>query len=192
MLGGVDGDVFGKVTRLGRAAAEAVSRAIAGEMWDPYHASRCLDVLIAAANGIPSLPVALAELAGLRGSPLLARFAAENALQRIREASSGPKCTVLDLILRSVVERSILRGDLATQSILNCYCGEVLDRAILTGRGGFMDQHGPALLNEARGVLAPVALAAATILEARPDAKRLGLARSHADVTPDTNLLVGL
>lgn len=146
MLSGVDGDVFGRVTKLGRAAADAVARALAGESWDAFHASRCIDALLAAA---------------------------------------------LDLILRSAVERSILRGDFVLRSILERFCGQLLDRAVLTGRGGYIEDHGHASLDEARAILAPVASAAAAILEARPTAKRVGLARPHADLGPDTDLLGG-
>jgi hypothetical protein len=39
MLSGVDCDVFGKVSKLGRAAADAVARALDGEDWDPFHMS---------------------------------------------------------------------------------------------------------------------------------------------------------
>jgi hypothetical protein len=187
----VDGDVFGKVTKLGRAAADAVARAIGGESWDAFHASRCIDTLLIAADGIPSLVAIVAELAGLRGSPLLARFETEGALRRIREATLASGCTELDLILRSNVERSVLRGELALRTILERFFSQLLDRAILTGRGGFMENHGASQLAQARAVLAPVACGAAEALEARPTAKRLGLARPHADVTAETDLLGG-
>ena len=72
MVSSVDGDVFGRVTKLGRAAAEAVARAVAGESWDPFYASRFIDTLVGAADGIPSLATVVAELAALRRSPLLA------------------------------------------------------------------------------------------------------------------------
>jgi hypothetical protein len=191
MLSDVDGDVFGRVTKLGRAAAEAVARALAGESWDAFHASRCIDALVVAADGIPSLVIIASELAGLRNSPLLARLGTEDALQRIREATLGRGCTELDLILRSAVERSVLRGEFVLQSILERFCGQLLERTVLTGRGGFIEEHGHAAPNEARAVLAPVASAAAAILDARPTVKRLGLARSHADVGPNTDLLGG-
>jgi hypothetical protein len=69
--------------------------------------------------------------------------------------------------------------------------GSVLDRSILVGRAGFMEEHGPTQLDRARAILAPIAAAAAAVLEARSTAKRLGLSRAHADVTAQTNLLGG-
>jgi hypothetical protein len=188
---GVDGDVFGRVTKLGLATCEAVARAVAGEPWDAFHASKCIDTLLTAAGGIPSLIVVEAELAALRDSPLLARLGTEDALQRIRESTFGPGCTELDLILRSTVERAVLRGEFGMRVILEHFCAELLDRAALTSRGGFIEQYGHAQLDEARTVLAPVALAAAAGLERRPDAKRLSLARAHANLTPSSNLLGG-
>lgn len=189
MLSVVDGDVFGRVTKLGRAAAEGVARAINGAPWDRFHASRCIDRLLGAANGIPSLVTVIAELEVLRGSPLLARLEREGALQRIRQATLAEGCTELDLILRSTVERCILRDEFVLRPILQRFCEQLLDRAVLVGLAGFMEEHGPSRLHEARAVLAPVAAAAAAVLEARPTAKRLGLARAHADVTAETDLL---
>jgi hypothetical protein len=191
MLSDVDGDVFGSVTKLGRAAADAVWRALGGEPWDPFYASRCVDTLIDAADGLPSLVTVIRELAALRDSPLLAGVETEGALGRIRDATLASDCTDLDLILRSNVERSVLRGELRLERILDRFCRQLLDRAVLDGRGGFMEQYGTAHLKEARAVLLPVASAAAAALEARPTAKRLGLARSHADVTAETDLLGG-
>lgn len=185
----MDGDVFGKVTKLGRAAAEAVARAINGEPWDPFHASRCVDVLIAAAGGIPSLVDVVAEFEELHDAPLLARLQRDGALERIREASLQPGCTELDLILRSKAERCVLRGEFAIRPVLEGFCGQMLERAVLTGRGGFMEEYGSSQLDQARAVLAPEVSAAAAALEAT--AKRLDLARAHAAITVETNLLGG-
>ena len=187
----MDGDVFGSVTKLGRAAAEAVARAVNGKSWDPFHASKCVDTLITAADGIPSLVKLVAELEGLRNAPLLARVNVDGALQRIREASIQPGCTELDLILRSSAERFLLRGEFATRPVLEGFCRQLLDRAVLTGRAGFMEEYGSSQLEQARAVLAPVVSAAAAVLEARPSAKRLGLAAAHADITAETDLLGG-
>ena len=191
MLSVVDGDVFGKVTKLGRAAADAVARAVAGQAWDPFHATKCIDTLLVAADGIPSLVTVVTELAALRGSPLLARLETDAALQRIRDAVLTSGCTELDLILRSNVERSVLRGEFALRPILERFCEQLLDRAILVGRAGFMEEYGTAQLDSARAMLVPIAAAAAALLEERPTAKRLGLSRPHADVTAETNLLGG-
>lgn len=188
----MDGDVFGRVTRLGRAAAEAVARAIGGESWDPFYAERCIDDLIVAAGGIPSLIVVVGELGALRDAPLLARFQREDALRRIREATHASGSTELDLILRSSAERLILRGEFRLGAILERFFGQLLERSVLTGRGGFMEQYGSAKLDDARAVLVAVACVAAAALEARPTAKRLGLARPHAALTAETNLLGGM
>jgi hypothetical protein len=143
MLSVVDGDVFGRVTNLGRAAAEAVARAVGGASWDAFDASRCIDALLAAApDGIPSLVTVASELAALRDSPLLARVETDGALRRIHEATLASGSTELDLILRSHVVRSILHSEFALRTILDRFCGQLLERAILTGRGGFMEHYG--------------------------------------------------
>jgi hypothetical protein len=191
MLSVVDGDVFGRVTKLGRAASDAVARALSGASWDPFCASRCIDTLVVAANGIPSLGVVVAELKALHNSPPLAPLGRDGALQRIREATLASGCTELDLILRSNVERSILRGEFVLRPVLERFCGQLLDRAILVGRAGFMEDYGASRLDEARAVLAPIAVRAAAVLEARPTAKRLGLSRTHANVTAETDLCGG-
>jgi hypothetical protein len=186
----VDGDVFSRVSKQGRAAADAVLRTIRGEPWDPFHATRCIERLINGAKGIPSLRVVAAELAGLRQAPLLAPVAVDDALARIRSATlAEPGCTELDLVLRSNVERSVLRGDHQLRPILESFCGQLLERAVLTGRNGFMERNGLGLLARAHAVLAPVATAAAAALDARPSARRLRLSQRYANVTPTTNLL---
>jgi hypothetical protein len=166
----VDGDVFGKVGRLGRHAADALHRALDGERWEPFHASKCLDAAIARACGVPLLTVVRAELQGLRAVPLLARASVEGVLRRIREAAIGPNCGVLDLVLRSVTERALLRGEYETRTVL--------------------ERHGSAQLQAARGLLAPIAAAGADVLESRPHLKRLDLARAFK-VTTQTDLLGG-
>jgi hypothetical protein len=165
-------------------------RAIRGEPWDPFHATRCIERLINGAKGIPSLRVIATELACLRQAPLLASVEVDAALGRMRSATlAEPGCTELDLVLRSNVERSVLRGDHRLRPILESFCGQVLERAVLTGRNGFMERNGVELLAKAHAVLVPVALAAAAALDARPSARRLHLSQRYANVTPTTNLL---
>lgn len=192
MLPSMDGDVFGEVTKLGRAAADAVARALRGEPPDLYLAKRCLDALVAAAGGIPSLRVVLSELEQLREAPLFARFCREGALGRIRDASGLPGCTELDLVLRRNAERCLCRGELGARPLLERFFQDLLDRAVLTGRRGFIEEYGSSELEQARAVLAPVVAEAAAALAARPRTTRLGLAKPCADVTPETNLLEGV
>jgi hypothetical protein len=188
----VDGDVFSRVSKQGRAAADAVSRAIRGEPWEPFHAHRCIERLINGAKGIPSLRVVASELAALRDSPLLVPVVVEGALGRIRNATlTLAGCTELDLILGKNVERCVLRGEYRLRPILERFCGQLLERAVLTGRNGFMERNGIGLLTKAHAVLASVASGAAAALDARPSAQRLRLSRRYADVTPTTNLLGG-
>jgi hypothetical protein len=189
MLSGVDGDVFGKVSKLGRAAADAVARALAGEPWDPFHASRCMDALLTTARGIPTLIVVERELNALQSSPLLASLGIQDALDRVRAATLVEGCTELDILLRGAVESSVKRRDFEFRSVVERFCALMLDRCILTGRGGFMEQRGHAQLGEARALLAPTGSATAATLCARPDARRLGLARSHAKLGPQSDLL---
>jgi hypothetical protein len=191
MLNFVDGDVFGRVAKLGRAAARAVWLALDGGTWDAFLPSKCLDELFCATRGLPSLPVVVAEPTGLQDAPLLSRVGMEPAIERIRRATVGQDGSVLDLILGSVTERSILRGDYGTRGVLDRFFEELLGRAVLTGRGGFLEQHGSARLDQARTLLAPVAAAAAAVLNGRHGAKRLQLARPHANIGPDSDLLGG-
>lgn len=150
-----------------------------------------MERLINGANGIPSLRVIAAELAGLRQVPLLAHVEVDATLARIRTATLEPGCTELDLVLRSNVERFVLRGVYQLRPILESVCGQLLERAVLTGRNGFMERNGVGLLAKAHAVLAPVATAAAAALDARPSARRLRLSQRYANVTPTTNLLGG-
>lgn len=185
----MDGDVFGAVTRLGRDAADAVARALEGGIWDPFSAARCLDVLHAEAGGIPSLPGVLRELEALRTAPLLAHVHRDAAVERIGEVVRQAKGSTLDLILRSVAERSVLSGEYEPIRVLGRYCEVLLDSAIISPRGGFLETSGHSRKDEARALLSPVASAAAEKLATRPDARRLGLARPHADLRPDSDLL---
>jgi hypothetical protein len=185
----VDGDIFGAVTRLGRDAAEGISLAFEGAYWDPFLAARCLDVLHAEAGGVPSLAGVIQELEALCSTPLLAHTLREAAIERIDAVVRHANGTILDLILRSVAERSILRGEYDPVRVLGRYCETLLDRAIISSRGGLLEQAGRARRDEARSRLAPVAATAAEALLARPDSKRLGLAKEHARLQSDTDLL---
>jgi hypothetical protein len=193
MLRHMDGDIFGAVSRLGRDAAEGLVRAVHGDAWDPFLATRCMDVLVANADGIPSLPSVLEVLRDLQGSPLLAATLVEASVDRIADAVRQARGTLLDLMLRSVAERSILRGQYDPRAVLERFCAELLDRSIISGRGGFLElpDGGQAHRHEAMAIVAPVAARAAERLEARPDAKRLGLSRQHAHLVPESDLLGG-
>jgi hypothetical protein len=90
----VDGDVFSKVARPGRAAADAVMRALDGGMFDPFCAALCLDKLIAAAEGVPSLPGVLREVRTPDALPLFAGVLRENTGQRIASAVANAKGVV--------------------------------------------------------------------------------------------------
>jgi len=181
------------VSKLGRDAAEGVARAVHGESWDPFLAARCLEVLISKADGIKALPAVVDIFRGLQSAPLLAPTMIERAVESVGDAVRSAKGTILDLLLRSVAQRSILRGEHEPHRMLKQFCVELLDRAILSGRAGFLELElgGRARLNEALSILAPVAAQAAECLEARPDAKRLGLTRQHAQLEADTDLLGG-
>lgn len=186
----MDGDIFGAVTRLGRAAAEAVAHALDGGGWDRFSAFRCLDVLHAKAGGLPTLPGVLRELEDLRSAPLLAHSQRETALGRINHVHVNTDgVTTLDLILRSAAERSVLSGEYEPVQVLERHFQAVLDGAILSPRGGYFEIEGYGRQEEARLLLAPIAALAAEILARRPEARRLGLAQPHANIQADTNLL---
>jgi hypothetical protein len=183
--------VFGRVTKLGRAAADALARAIEGGRWDSFYAERCVDEMVVAAQGIPSLRPIASELAVLHASPLIAPFERDRALEATRDASRGPESTELDLILCRNAERFILRNEFELRPILEDAIRQMLERAVLAGRSGFMQMYGTSHVQEARTLLAPIVARAAAALERRPTAKRLGLARVHAKVTAETDLLGG-
>jgi hypothetical protein len=160
-----------------------------GADWSPFLGARCLDVLYQEASGVPSLPAVLRELETLRSAPLLARTLRETAVERIDDIVRRASGSTLDLILRSVARRSILSGEYDARRVVGRFCETLLDVAIISPRGGFIEQAGHARKDDARALLASVAAAAADVLVNRPDAKRLGLARPHAQIQPDTNLL---
>lgn len=189
----MDGDIFGAVTRLGRDAAEGVARAVHGDAWDPFLAARCLEVLVAKAEGIPSLPAVMDVLREINATPLLAATQVESSVERIGEAVREARGTELDLMLRSAAQRCLLRGEYQPQAVLQRFCSELLDRSIISGRGGFLElaNDGQARRDEAMAILGPVAAQAARVLEARPDARRLGLSRQHARLSPESDLLGG-
>lgn len=186
---GMDGDVFGAVSRVGRNAADALVRAVDGGVWDPFPASRCFDILINKANGVPSLPAVLRVLAELKASPLFAvlrDFAADRIDEAVRSAA---QTTILDLQLRAVAQSCVLQGRYDPSDILTQFCGQLLDRAIVTPRGGFIELVGAQRVGAAGEYLRPIAEQAAQVLLARPEAKRLQLARRHAQIDADTDLL---
>jgi hypothetical protein len=189
-LEGVDGDIFGAVTRLGRAAADAVVRALEGGRWDPFFAAHCLDDLHVKAGGIPTLPGVLRILEGLRATPLLAHSQREAAIERLNDVHRNTAgVTTLDLMLRAAAEKSIWSGEYDSVRVLERYCQSALDATIMSPRGGYLETQGHARKEDARTLLAPIAAAAAETLARRPAARRLGLAQPHANVQPDTDLL---
>ncbi|WP_437876374.1 hypothetical protein [Sorangium sp. So ce513] len=187
----MDGDIFSKVTRPGRAAGEAVLRALQGGAWDPFHAEQCVDILIETAGGVPSLASVLDEVRSLNKSPLFARLLADEASDRVDSTVTKLNGSVLDLILKAVTQKCILRGVLDEREILTRFVVEVLDHAIISCRGGVLDQHGDGQIAGVRALLRSVAVDAAAELLRRPDAKRLGLSHRHARITAETNLLEG-
>ena len=188
----MDGDIFGAVTRPGRAAAEALSRALEGGKWDPFFAANCLDILHAQAGGVPTLPGVLAVLEDLRSEPLLAHSQREAAIERINSVHRNTAgVTTLDLMLRSAAEKLIWRGEYNPVRVVESYSQAALDAAIMSPRGGYLEIEGHGRKEGARLLLAPIAAAAAEILVKRPAARRLGLAPPHANVQPNTNLLGG-
>jgi hypothetical protein len=120
---------------------------------------------------------------------LFSRFPGEDACGRIALIVAAAKGGVLDLILKNVAEKSIYQGTYGERAVLNRLVSAVVERGIVYGRDGLIEPCDSEQLNGACALLSPIATAAAEILQSRPDAKRLGLSRGHARVTPDTNLL---
>lgn len=135
----MDGDIFGAVTRLGRAAADAVVRALEGGKWDPFFAAHCLDDLHAKAGGVPTLPGVLRILEGLRAAPLLAHSQREAAIERLNDVHrNAVGVTTLDLMLRAAAAKSIWSGEYDSVRVLERYCQSALDATIMSLRGGYL------------------------------------------------------
>jgi hypothetical protein len=184
---GVDGDIFSKTNRAGREAAETVAQAIEGGVWDPHCAQRLLDDMLAKSGGLSSLPGILNVL----NVPLLVRADPDHACDEIDVEVRRSGCGVLDLRLKRTAQRSVQRGQFDPLTVVTNFFGELLEQGVVYARGGgLLERHGPACIEQAVVLLAPVAEAAARALLRRPDAKRLGL-KGQVAITADTNLLGG-
>jgi hypothetical protein len=187
----MDGDVFGKVTRIGRDAAEAVLGTLGGQPWDAFCAERCLELLVATAGGVPSLPEVLGQIEGLNASPLLARVRAEAVCDEIASIERRTDGGILDLILKATAQKRILQGVFDSRDIVTNFVVALLDRAVVYARGSPIGVRGCAEIRAARQRLHGVAERAAAELLQRPNAKRLGLTRNRPRITAETNLLGG-
>lgn len=183
----MDGDIFSKTSRAGRQAAEAVAQAIEGGRWAPYCAQNFLDDLFAKADGLRSLPGILKVL----NTPLLARAAPDYACGEIEAEVRRSGDGVHDVRLKRIAQRSIQRGQFDPLTVVTNFFGELLEQGVIYARGGcLLERYGLACIEQANGLLAPVAEAAAQALLRRPDAKRLGL-KGQIAITAETNLLGG-
>jgi hypothetical protein len=191
ILCSMDGDVFGRVTRIGRDAAEAVLAALGGQPWDAFCAERCLELLVATAGGVPSLPEVLRQIQDLNASPLLARVQAEPACDEIASIVRRVDGGILDLILRATAQKRMLQGVFDARDIVTNFVVTLLDRAVVYGRGSPIGVRSRAEIRAARERLRGVATRAAEELLQRPNAKRLGLTRNRQRITAETNLLGG-
>lgn len=183
----MDGDNFSHATRLGLNAAHAVLDAARGARFDPFSAERLLDALIERAGGIPSLRVTLTGLADLRSPALLIPPDVEEICTRMERAAHEPNCSQLDLVLQQVAKSAIRRGEMDATAILERFVETVIDRYVITARGGLIEIDGPHNTQRARVLMAPVVRDAASELFRRPDLSRLGLAR-RSRVTADSDL----
>ncbi|HVZ31572.1 MAG TPA: hypothetical protein VG963_04055 [Polyangiaceae bacterium] len=184
----MDGDIFSKVTKLGAGAADALLRAAEGGPWDPFCARRALDVLVSAADGIQSVPMVLEALRKLSSAPLLATAVREHACREIASARLNAPST-LDLILQKLAQSCILRGEYDPRTVLERFSERLLDRTVVSARGGLGERASTGVVEFSRELLRPIARDAADVLVARPTAKRLGLARRLSKLAPDSNLL---
>ena len=184
----MDGDFFSKISRLGRDTAEAALSALAGGDWDPFLSEKLIDQIVAANDGIPSLPRVIADLRGLSELPQLAATQSKSVAQRIN-SYAHEYGGVLDLMLADVARRRIAIGDYDEVSVLRRFAEHVLDRSVIFARGGPVDFSTDAQLIGVRRLLAPTATAAAETLARRPVAKLLGLSRRRRRLTNDSNLL---
>lgn len=185
----MDGDVFSKVGREGRAAVDSLARAIEGGAWSSLNARRLADRLFTAGNQLPSLALVAAEMAQLAEAPLFADLGRESILSKLDSARHVAGATRLDMMLCRAAKSAVLRREFRMEAILNTFATQVLEQAIVYGRNGFLSVYGTSNLSKAIELLSPIASGMAMKLAARPEAKRLGMARGYPLVTANTNLL---
>jgi hypothetical protein len=132
-------------------------------------------------------------LDALEAAPLLAPVLSEAAIDRIGDLARAARGTVLDVMLQLAAAKCLIKGEFNPLKVLERFCAVVLERAIIYGRGGFLELQdgGCERLGEARAILAGVAGPAAVVLRARSGAKHLRLTRHHAKITSESNLLEG-
>jgi hypothetical protein len=190
MLGGVDGDYFNKVTRLGRAVGDAVRAAAGGASVDPFPAAQLVDHLFARAGGLRSLRPILAILADLGSAPLLLPVRVDEAGERLLQAVRTTQGGSLDLRLARAALASIVRGETAPAVVLKRFFEKVLDAATIGCRGGLLESDGMGSASLARQSFEPVVARAVEESLRRPGAQRLGVVR-HFRITAETDLLSG-
>lgn len=189
----MDGDIFGAASRLGRQAAEAVRAALHGDAIDPFLPARCLERVFNLAAGVPSIAPVLERFSHLRDQPLLMPLLRDSALDDLEDIVCAAKGTILDRMFLVAAQRRLIAGDCDAFRLINDFFLDVLDRAIVSPRGGLMDlERGLyAAREEARRLLAPIAVEAATEIARRPEARRIGIAKRYAGIEATTDLLGG-
>lgn len=174
----MDKDVFSKVSRLGRDAGDALVRAVRGEPFEKFLPCRVVDRVISIEGGISIWPTVKEEFERLESAPLLAdamRAETINRIDLIARSGGGE----LDKLLRNVAQSALLGGVYQPRIVMTRFVAAVLDRAILSPRGGCAQRLSFAERQHAKDLLRPIAARAATKLVERPDARKLGLARPH-------------
>lgn len=183
--------MFSKVNRLGRAATASIVRSLAGEPFEPYLCLKVLDQLVGFSGGFAAWPRVMRELVEQQNAPLFFqadRGRAADLISDICRSEGGG----LDDVLRGAAEAEVLRGVAEPFAVMSRCMLDLLDRAVLSPRGGCFEQIRFDQRAAVREMVRPLAERAAQVLVERPNAKRTGLARSFTPgIRAHDNLLGG-
>jgi len=186
----MDRDVFSKVSRLGRDAGDTVCRALAGEDLHPYLLAKVVDTVIRLGGGFAAWPLVKHALDELRDAPPL--FAGANRMRAVEAIEDACRSAGRDLdnVLRQVAVAAALRGEPDPQAVMSRCISVLLDRAVMSGRGGCFERISAAQRPAAWKLVQPIADRAARVFVERPEAKQTALAREFKPmIRPHDNLL---
>lgn len=180
-----DGDIFAKLGRLAAPVADAIRRALEGAVWDPSYVYEFLRRLLS--GGVQSLPGVVGAVGAFANAPLLAGLpeAKAQVVSEIDDLTRGSSKSQLDLILRSAAQRSLLQGEYDPAKVLKRFLLDICDGAVVSPRGGLIDQLGHECRQPSLELLVPTITEVARQLAGRPGAKRLDVPKPVIDSNSD-------
>lgn len=188
-LSAVDRDVFSKVSRLGRDAGQAIMFGVTGGDFDPFPCAKVIDKVMLYAGGVPSWPRVKQVLDAFRAEPLFAAAKLEQTAQAI-DAACRSEGGDLDNVLRQAAIGSLLAGHTTPEAAASRFFLDVVDRAVLSPRGGCFERMSVEQRRMAREMVRPLSEEAARLLTRNPNLKQTMLARRYRpSIEADSNLL---